>query len=179
MLVGKNIFTDTAAMRLPKRRSQMMRDHGPESHELTPEALERLKRTLERLQKDERPKIVVDLSHALTLGDFSENAEYQDAKAKLSRIDGRIFSLQERIRRAIVIERSGSGRVEIGSVVTVKVDDRERTYRIVGSQEADPSRGRISYHSPLGQALLNRHIGDEVKLETAGGVKNYQIITVE
>ncbi len=153
-----------------------MRDHGPESHELTPEALERLKRTLERLLKDERPKIVVDLSHALTLGDFSENAEYQDAKARLSRIDGRIFSMQERIRRAVVIERNDSDRVEIGSIVTVLSDGKERTFRIVGSQEADPSRGRISYHSPLGQLLLHRTVGAEVELEIPSGRKLYQIL---
>lgn len=138
----------------------MLRDHGPESRELTPEALERLKRTLERLQTRERPKIVEDLSHALTLGDFSENAEYQDAKARLSRIDGRIFGLQERIRNAVVIRPGPADTVGIGSTVELSLAGKEKTYRIVGSQESDPSRGNISYHSPLGAALIGKRAGD-------------------
>lgn len=146
-----------------------MRDHGPESHELTPEALERLKRTLERLQKEERPKIVVDLSHALTLGDFSENAEYQDAKARLSRIDGRIFSLQERIRRAIVIEGGSSEQIGIGSTVAFVLAGKEKTYRIVGSQESDPSRGNISYHSPLGAVLIGKRVGQRFEYRNPSG----------
>lgn len=156
-------------MRLPKRRSQMMRDHGPESHELTPEALERLRRTLERLQTQERPKIVEDLSHALTLGDFSENAEYQDAKARLSRIDGRIFGLRERIRNAVIIEGGSSDEIGIGSTVEFILAGKEKTYRIVGSQESDPSRGNISYHSPLGAVLIGKRVGDRFEYRNPSG----------
>ena len=156
-------------MRLPKRRSHMMRDHGPESRELTPEALERLKRTLERLRKDERPKIVIDLSHALTLGDLSENAEYQDAKARLGRIDGRIFSLQERIRNAVVIRGGTTDVIGIGSTVEFLLAGNEKTYRIVGSQEADPSQGRISYLSPLGAILIGKRPGERFEYRTPGG----------
>lgn len=147
----------------------MLRDHGPESHELTPEALERLKRTLERLRNVERPKIVVDLSHALTLGDFSENAEYQDAKARLSRIDGRIFGLQERIRNAIVIKGGSVDKIGIGSVVDFALAGKDKTYRIVGSQESDPSRGNISYHSPLGSALIGKRVGDRFEYRNPSG----------
>lgn len=156
-------------MRLPQRRSQMLRNHGPESHELTPEAVERLKRTLEYLKKDERPKIVVDLSHALTLGDFSENAEYQDAKARLARIDGRIFSMQERIRNAIIIKKGATDAIGIGSTVTFALGGKEKTYRIVGSQETDPSRGNISYHSPLGKALVGRKVGERLAFHALDG----------
>lgn len=147
----------------------MMRDHGPESHELTPEALERLKRTLERLQTQERPKIVEDLSHALTLGDFSENAEYRDAKARLSRIDGRIFGLRERIRNAVVIEGGSADEIGIGSTVDFFMAGKEKTYRIVGSQESDPSRGNISYHSPFGVALMGKRVGDRFEYRNPSG----------
>lgn len=164
-------------MRLPQRRSQQLRDHGPVSNELTAEAVERLKRTLVRLQKEERPKIVVDLSHALTLGDFSENAEYQDAKHRLSRIDGRIFGLQERIRNAVVIERTTpDGTVRLGSTVIVNMNGKEKTYRILGPQEADPSRGNISHLSPLGSALMGRRVGESVAYSSPAGMTSVQIL---
>lgn len=158
-------------MQLPKRRSQQMRQHGPESDELTAETVERLKRTLNDLIKNERPKIVVDLSHAISLGDFSENAEYQDAKAKLARMDGRIFSLQERIKHAVVIP-SGAGKdgaVRVGSNVRVRMNGKSLSYRLLGSQESNPSRGDISYLSPLGAALIGRKQGEAVTFRTPSG----------
>jgi transcription elongation factor GreA len=151
------------------------------SRELTPEALERLKRTLQQLERVDRPKIVEDLSHALTLGDFSENAEYQDAKHRLSRIDGRIFGLKERIRLAIVIEGgpSASGAVTIGSTVRVRANGKESTWRILGSQESRPDRGQISHLSPIGSALMRHKIGDKIEISTPGGITVYEILSIE
>lgn len=170
-------------MRIPQRRSQInrLKDAESMSRELTSEALDRLKRTLQHLERVERPKIVEDLSHALTLGDFSENAEYQDAKARLSRIDGRIFGLKERIRLAIVIEGgpSASGAVAIGSTVRVRSGSKESVWKILGSQESNPSRGQISYLSPIGSALLTKKPGDIVEVVTPSGTTAYEIISVE
>lgn len=137
---------------------------------VTAEAVERMKRTLEHLQKNERPKIVQDLSLALTYGDFSENAEYQAAKAALSRIDGRIFGLQERIKRAIVIE-SGSedGMIRLGSEVEIEINGKQKTYRILGPQEANPLRGDISYLSPLGGALMGHRANETIEYVTPDG----------
>jgi len=156
-----------------------MVQHGPESNELTAEAVERLKRTLVRLERDERPRIVADLAHAITLGDFSENAEYQDAKARLARIDGRIFGLKERIKHAVIIEQGpADGKIRLGSTVIVRANGKEKTFRILGPQEADPSRGQISHLSPLGSALLHRRAGDVVDFEAPGGVIKYEILKV-
>lgn len=170
-------------MQIPQRRSQInrIRDAESLSRELTPESLERLKRTLHTLEKIERPKIVVDLSHALTLGDFSENAEYQDAKHRLSRIDGRIFGLKERIRLAIVIEGgpSATGAAAIGSTVRIKSNGKETAWKILGSQESNPSRGQISYLSPIGSALITKKPGDRVEVTTPKGTTIYEIISVE
>mgnify|MGYP000508564660 CR=1 FL=1 len=170
-------------MRIPQRKSQInrIRDVESLSRELTPEALTRLKSTLQRLEKVERPKIVVDLSHALTLGDFSENAEYQDAKHRLSKIDGRIFGIKDRIRLAIVIDQgpSASGSVAIGSTVTVRSGEKESTWRILGSQESNPLRGQISYLSPIGSALLRHKPGESVEVTTPRGVTIYEIISVK
>ncbi len=147
---------------------------------MTAEAIERLQQTVRRLETEERPKIVADLSHALTLGDFSENAEYQDAKARLSRIDGRLFGLKERIKHAIPIERTENttGRARIGSVVRVHANGKSRTYEILGSLESDPAKGRISHVSPLGKALLGRAAGEQVVIEAPAGPVTYEILEV-
>ncbi|MCC7522906.1 transcription elongation factor GreA [Candidatus Uhrbacteria bacterium] len=162
-------------MRLPQRRSQQLSQANREVDlNVTKEAYERLKRTLDTLQKVERPKIVQDLSIALTYGDFSENAEYQAAKAALSRIDGRIFGLQERIKHAIIIEEgSENGIIRMGSTVVVSINGKEREYQILGPQEANPLRGKISYKSPLGAALLGHASGDRVEYVNPDGEKLY------
>lgn len=171
-------------MRLPKRRSQILqlspfaRDDG--SAYLTAAAIERLKKQLLDLEKIERPKTVEDLSVAVQKGDLSENAEYQDARARLSRIDGRIFGLKERIKNATVIaEGAGAtGRVQIGSTVVLRVAGREKTYQILGSYESNPSRGCISHLSPLGAALLNHTVGESVTISAPQGETTYEIVEV-
>lgn len=161
-------------MRLPQRRSQQMSQANNQVDlHVTPEAVERLKRTLVTLQKVERPKIVQDLSLALTYGDFSENAEYQAAKAALSRIDGRIFGLQERIKRAILIESgSDNGIIRMGSEVEIRINGKQKTYRILGPQEANPLRGAISYQSPLGAALIGHRAGETIQYITPDGTQS-------
>ncbi len=141
-----------------------------------------MKRTVERLKKIERPKIVQDLQHALSLGDFSENAEYHDAKHRLSKIDGRIFSLGERIKNAIIIPKGGEGDgiISLGSTVEVEVNGETKTYTILGPQEADPSRGHISHLSPLGSQLIGRKAGETVEITMPNGdVRAMAIISVE
>lgn len=166
-------------MQLPKRRSTMLLKRDDDSAVfLTPQAIQHLKDEIVRLEKTDRPKIVVDLSHALSLGDFSENAEYQDAKARLARLDGRVHSLKERLKRAVEIEAGSPDRVGLGSTVTVLVNGKEKTYRIVGPHETDPTRGRISHVSPLGIALRDHGVGDEIELKTESGVVIYKIISL-
>jgi len=168
-------------MQIPKRRSQQLQAPDERDDVMTGWKLQRLKDDLEDLEKRQRPVIVEDLSDARQKGDLSENAEYQDARAKLSRIDGRIFSLKERIKNAVVIEQGAgpSGQVRIGSTVVLSVDGHQRQYRILGSQETDPSRGRISYLSPLGAALLGHVAGDGVTIDAGGKKILYGIVEVK
>lgn len=167
-------------MRIPQRRSQALQIREENDNLITADKLERLKRDLEDLEKNQRQKIVEDLVFAREQGDLSENAEYQDAKAKLGRMDGRIFNLKERIKNAQVIERpSGpSGKINIGSTVTVVSDGKEKTYQIVGTQESNPSRGMISHRSPLGEALLGHAAGEKVLVEINGVPVGYSILRV-
>ena len=169
-------------MQVPRRRSQSLRirDNDDLTVHLTPSALEHLKKLLIDLGH-ERPQAVEDLRIALQKGDLSENAEYQDAKARLMRIDGRIFSTKEKIKNAVLIEQGpdDSGRVRLGSTVVVSVDGRQKMYSIVGPQESDPAKGRISHVSPLGAALIGHAVGETVTIETENGAVMYGIIEVK
>ncbi len=168
-------------MRLPKRRAQLLQiriDEGPEI--MTSVALERMKRTVEDLKTHQRPQTVEDLSFARQQGDLSENAEYQDARTRLSQIDGRIFSITEKIKRASVIEKETvtDGWISLGSTVTVHSKNGASTYTIVGPLESAPSRGRISHISPLGRALIGHRAGDNVEVTTPSGTIVYHISDV-
>ncbi len=169
-------------MQLPKRKSTQLRQREDDraADLLTPKALQRLKDEVARLESQDRPIAVEDVSRSVQLGDLSENAEYQEAKARLSRIDGRLFSLKERIKRAILISQTddGSGRVHLGSTVVLDVEGREKVYQIVGPSEVNPTRGRISHLSPLGSALMQHTAGETVTVQTAEREVAYRIIEI-
>ena len=171
-------------MQIPKRRAELLRTYAEqdEPYLVTAGAVERLKRDLENLEKHERPGVVQDLSVALQKGDLSENAEYKDAKARLSRIDSRVFSIKERLKRVVLIEEGANtdGLVRLGSIVVVEGSSRHRTtYQLVGPHEANPTKGRISHLSPLGSALLDHRAGESVLFKSpAGGEVNYTIIEI-
>ncbi|MEK9152780.1 MAG: transcription elongation factor GreA, partial [Patescibacteria group bacterium] len=150
-------------------------------HYMTPEKVRRLKADLEDLEKNQRPKTVEDLTKAREMGDLSENAAYTEAKAHLGRIDGRIFSIKDRLKNAIIIESGtdASGRIRIGSIVVVSVGGNERTYQILGSQETNPAAGRISHLSPLGSALIDHKVGDTVSVAANGREIAYVILDVK
>jgi transcription elongation factor GreA len=170
------------AMRLPIRKSQQLRPQDEETHVfLTPQAIENMKRTLKRLEEIERPRAVEDLSIAVAKGDLSENAEYTEAKSRLSGLDSRIFSIKDRLKRVVEIPRGPreDGSVGLGSTVTVEVNGKTKTYEIVGPTETDPARGRISHVSPLGTILAGRKVGEMVVLKTESGAVEYRIISVK
>lgn len=167
-------------MRLPKRRHQILGlGHQDDAVVyLTSEGEQRLRSQLSNVKNVQRPKAVTDVSEALQKGDLSENAEYQEAKARLARIDGRIFSITDRLKRVVRISNhtDASEKIQIGSTVLVEVGGKQKTFRIVGPHESNPTRGRISYRSPLGAALLGHGIGELVEVQMPGGnVMTYRI----
>ncbi|MBN1585631.1 transcription elongation factor GreA [Candidatus Uhrbacteria bacterium] len=170
-------------MQIPKRKSQSLSPNGQETDNyLTAEAIEALKEELDRLKRFSRPKTVEELSAAREMGDLSENAAYTMAKGRLAGIDRRMAEIGERLKNAVIIERGAGkdGRIRVGSTVTVESNGRERIFEITGSQETDPGSGRISHHSPVGQALLNHRAKETVTVRTADGREiAYLIKTVE
>ena len=146
---------------------------------LLKERYEKLKKELEYFKGKERRKVAKRLKEAKELGDLSENSEYQEARNDKTILDQKINQLEELLRNAEVIKKLGkSNKVQIGSQVEIKKDGVKTTYIIVGSNEANPFEGKISYESPLGKELLGSKVGDDVVFETPGGKKVLKIIKI-
>jgi transcription elongation factor GreA len=146
---------------------------------ITKEGYERLKIELQRLQREERPAVIVAIEEARAHGDLSENAEYEAAKEKQAMIEGKINDLCEKLSTCEIVEPStnGGGRVMFGSRVTMQ--DLETgdsvSYKLVGPYEADVQSGTISVTSPLGKALIGKEEGSEVRVQTPKGVRTFEI----
>lgn len=144
------------------------------------EGLEKLKQELNYLKNTKRQEIAKRLEHAKSLGDLSENAEYQEAKEEQSMMESKISELEEEVRNAVVIaKKTTSDQVEVGSAIRVSSERGEEFYTISGSDEADPVRGKISNESPLGRAFLGRKVGDEVEVKTPAGTTTYKIMEIK
>lgn len=167
-------------MQIPKRKPGKYAIN-PADDFLTPEAIKKLKDDLDRLQSRSRPCAVEDLRMAREMGDLSENAAYTEAKARLGGIDGRIFTIKERLKHAVVIMPGAGidGSVRMGATVTVVSGEKKRSYLITGAQEAEPTTGKISYHSPLGAALMGKKSGDTASIIANGKEVVYKIIEVK
>lgn len=169
-------------MRLSTRRAERFKHTEDEGvFNVSASGLQKLKAELERLEKKELPEALEDVRRTGEFGDFSENAEYQEAKARMRRIHARIFSIKEKIKRAVVIQKNTQDidRVQLGSVVVLEQDGTQSIFEIVGAFEADPTEQRISHLSPLGSALLNRTVGETVVLSRQTGEKKYRIISIK
>ena len=149
---------------------------------ITEEGLVKLKDELEDLKTNKRKEIAERIREAKELGDLSENAEYTDAKEEQGFIEGRIMELEEIVRNVEIIKKdknSNSQEVTIGS--TIKIEDgsgKTQQYTIVGSSEADPTGGRISNESPIGQSFLGKKIGESVMVQTPAGELKFIIIEI-
>ncbi|MDR1235598.1 MAG: transcription elongation factor GreA [Holosporaceae bacterium] len=150
---------------------------------MTPEGFKALEDELKNLKFVERPAIVNAISDARALGDLSENAEYHSAKDKQGLIEGRIRELESKLSRAEIIDikKLGGTGVKFGATVTVfeESTDEETTYKIVGADEANIKKKLLSVEAPLARALIGKNVGDEVKLQTPSGEKEYEIVKIE
>lgn len=149
------------------------------THYLSKEGLQKLKDELQELKTVRVRETSARIEAAKALGDLRENSEYHSAKDEMAFIQGRMREIEETLKNATVIESVvGSTVVRIGSTVEVEARGVVRTYKIVGSEEADPLKGMISNESPMGRAFLNHSKGDQVEVETPGGVVSYNILNI-
>jgi transcription elongation factor GreB len=148
---------------------------------LTPEGAKKLADELRELTSKERPRVVQEVADAAAQGDRSENAEYIYGKRRLREIDRRIRFITKRLDGAVVVKKAEvtSDVVRFGALVCV-VDENGKTssYTIVGPDEADPSAGRISFQSPLGQSLMKRRVGDVVVVRRPAGEIEIEIQSI-
>ncbi|MCK8785170.1 transcription elongation factor GreB [Roseomonas sp. NAR14] len=149
---------------------------------ITPDGLARLQAELRALWSQERPKVVELVAWAASLGDRSENADYQYGKKRLREIDRRVRFLRKRLERAQVVDPAAQrsrDRVYFGATVTYETGAGvERTVTIVGADETDMERGRISWLSPVARALLRASEGDVVELRTPQGREALEVVTI-
>jgi transcription elongation factor GreA len=151
----------------------------PEPVQVSQGAIDRMRTELDELTRVKRPEVVARIKTAREHGDLKENAEYHAAREEQSFLEGRVQALEDRLRRAVVVDEVATGRVMIGSTVAVEVGGEELTYTIVGSAEANPAAGRLSNASPVGAALLGSVPGAEVEVRTPRGPVRYRVLSVD
>ncbi len=149
---------------------------------LTAKGLQKLQEELENLQTTGRKEVADRLNEAISYGDLSENAEYDEAKNQQAFLEARILELEDQIKNAEIIDESKAktGVVQIGSTVTLKIEGEKEAheYAIVGSTEADPIMHKISNESPVGEAIIGKKVKDIVDVKAPGGTFKYEIVKV-
>ena len=148
---------------------------------LTEEGLNALKKELDELINVKRPENIQAIKEARSLGDLSENAEYDAARNEQAVIEARIKQLEKMLENVSIIKEVSNDKVSIGNTVAIKYvdDDDEEEYKIVGSQEADPFESKISNESPIAQALFDHKVGDVVTVESPNGSYEIEIIEIK
>lgn len=149
---------------------------------LTQEGYQKIEDELEQLKTVRRKEVAERIKVAISFGDISENAEYDEAKNEQAQVEERIIKLENMVRKAVIIDESkiDLNVVTIGSIVRVNdVEfEEEVEYTIVGSAEADPYDGKISNESPVGRALLGKSAGDVVDVQVPDGVAKFEILEI-
>jgi transcription elongation factor GreA len=150
---------------------------------LTPQGYEALSEEIKRLKGPERQRIIKAIAEARAHGDLSENAEYHAAKEQQSHNEGRVMELEDMLARADVINvlALSDDSVKFGATVELVDEDTdaEATYQIVGEYEANVEAGKISIVSPIARALIGKSTGDSVEVNTPGGGRSYEILSIK
>lgn len=154
-----------------------------EKNYITPEGFAALQAEFHQLYKVERPEVVRTVAWAASNGDRSENGDYIYGKRRLRQIDARCKHLMKRMDLAVIVDSNlqmGLEKIFFGAYVTLYDDknDTEVTYRIVGKDEIEPSKGYISWISPLAKAMLGKEIGSAIKVQTPTGEANFEVVDV-
>ncbi|MDQ3399974.1 MAG: transcription elongation factor GreA [Chloroflexota bacterium] len=146
---------------------------------ISADGLKKLEAELNELRTVKRQEVADRIHAAMQFGDYSENSELEQAKNDQAFLEGRIMTLEQMVKNAVVIDENGHhDKVEIGSHVRLDLDGETVEYVIVGSAEAAPAKGRISNESPVGKALLGHHTGDTVSVLVPKGAVQMKVLAV-
>ncbi|MDD5318553.1 MAG: transcription elongation factor GreA [Candidatus Pacebacteria bacterium] len=148
---------------------------------LTKEKYEELKQELDVLKKVKRKEVADTLEFAKSLGDLSENAEYHEAREEQAAVEDRISTLESVLSSAEIVAPHHSTAVEVGATVHVKKagDKTEKIFKLVGSEEADMTTGKVSFRSPIGLAMINKKKGEDFVVKTPTGEVKYTVVSIE
>jgi len=154
---------------------------NPPQEYLTKEKYDELQKELVFLKSTKRKEIAEGLEYAKSLGDLSENQEYQEARNSQALVEDRINRLEAILKSAVIVSAVGTGVVAVGSEVTLERADNHtrRSFTIVGSEEADAVSGKISMKSPLGHAVMGKKKGETFSFESPSGMMSYKIIDIK
>lgn len=169
---------------MDEKKSKKSKKSAPAEEEnvvITKDGLKLLEDELEFLKGSRRKEIAKRLKEAISYGDLSENSEYEEAKNEQAFVEGRILELEEKVKRAHVIDEKTHSKqmVEIGTKVSIrnaKKKSEEHEFTLVGSTESDVLNNRISNEAPLGLALMGRKVGDVVVINVPAGIIEYEIL---
>lgn len=169
-------------MRVPVRKPGK-HTHDKKDPYITKDKFLALQKNLEKMKKIQ-PHLAQEVKRLALNGDFSENAEYQIAKGRLRGLNQKMIEVEEEIKNAVIIKGSGAkDKVKLGCTVTVEVNGKQKTFKILGSAETDPLQNIISHNSPVGQALMNKKVGEIVVINPPTGENNkkikYKIIKIK
>ena len=158
------------------------RKHNDDAVLMTQEGFDKLTRELKQLRSEERYKIARRIEEARSFGDLSENAEYAAAKEDQAKLEGKILAMEQQLSKAKIIDSSSidNSHVSVGTTVTIQdiTHNKEFVYSLVSSEESDPENGLISSVSPVGRALMNKKVGDEVSVKVPVGLRKLRILSI-
>lgn len=166
-------------MQTPYRKKETYIKPKADPH-ITPEKFAALSAKLRRMLEIDRPRLSEEVKRLAAMGDFSENAGYQLAKGRLRGLNQRILDAEDLIKRAeIITPNQNNDQVGLGHSVTIEVNGKLKTYKILGSAETDPVSGIISHSSPLGAALLGHRVGDTIAVYLNDRTVEYRIVKID
>ena len=158
------------------------RKHNDDAVLMTQEGFDKLTSELKQLRSEERYKIARRIEEARSFGDLSENAEYAAAKEDQAKLEGKILAMEQQLSKAKIIDSSSidNSHVSVGTTVTIQdiTHNKEFVYSLVSSEESDPENGLISSVSPVGRALRNKKVGDEVSVKVPVGLRKLRILSI-
>lgn len=149
---------------------------------VTKDGLKKLKEELEFLKTVRRKEVSERLKEAISFGDLSENSEYEEAKNEQAFVEGRVIELEDKIKHAKIISEKHSNKVvNLGTKVKIRSmkDDSMEEFTIVGTTESDPLNHLISNESPIGSALIDKRVGEEIKVQVPAGSVRYKIVSIK
>ncbi len=146
---------------------------------ITKEGLEKIKEELKYLERQKRKEVAEKLRHAVSFGDLSENAAYEEAKEEQEFVERKISEIKKTIKESVVAEKQDTNEVQFGSKVTISSEEGEEFYSIVSANETDLLEGKISGDSPMAKAMMGLRKGEVFKIDTLGGKKEYKVTNIE